>query len=162
MRRAIMSNAKSECEELLSAVMPFAEQMLQEHGEFFPFGASMDHDGEMAHAGGWTGEEQPESAEVIELLEQGFQEGAKNGEYEVTALVYDVRVAPPGNDIEDPSPSPSPEHRGGGLFDAIAVALDHRDDYSVVVYFPYSFDAGCELAIEAPFAGAGEGKIFGG
>ena len=126
--------------------MPFAEQMLREHHEFFPFGATMDNDGEMANAGGWTGDEQPESAEVIELLEKGLQEGAKNGEYKATALVYDVRIVPPGKQ---------------GKQDAIAVACDHRDNYSVVVYFPYSFDAGGELVIEAPFGSAGKGKVFG-
>ncbi len=44
--------------------------------------------------------------------------------------------------------------------DAIAVALDHRDDYSVIVIFPYSFKSDGKLEIEAPFVTKKEDKIF--
>jgi hypothetical protein len=33
--------AKDDCNQLLNAALPFAEQMLREHGEFLPFGAQM-------------------------------------------------------------------------------------------------------------------------
>ncbi len=140
-----MNDPKSECEELLNAVLPFAEEMLSKHHEFFPFGGTMSADGEIAHTAGWTGDEQPASTEVIELLERGFRAGAQRGEYKATALVFDIRTIPPGKEEKQ---------------DAIAVALDHRDDYSVVVIFPYSFTSGGELAIEDPFAMKGEEKIF--
>ena len=54
-------------------------------GEFFPFGCTMSADGEIAHSAGWTGAEQPTSAEVIELLNDGFRNGAQRGEYKATA-----------------------------------------------------------------------------
>ncbi|MEA2711218.1 MAG: hypothetical protein QOF78_3819 [Phycisphaerales bacterium] len=38
--------ANPDLDELLNALIPFAQQMLAEHGEFFPFGASMDAKGE--------------------------------------------------------------------------------------------------------------------
>jgi hypothetical protein len=132
-----MSNAEFECEELLSAVVPFAEQMLIKNREFFPFGTTLASDGQLAHAAGWTGEEQPSSAELIALLQSGFQKGASNGDYKATALVFDVRTMPPGKEVKQ---------------DAIAVALDHRDAYSIVVYFPYFFASTGELNIENPFA----------
>jgi hypothetical protein len=40
-------NAKADAETLLNAVMPFAERMLAEHGEFYPYGAAMKPDGEI-------------------------------------------------------------------------------------------------------------------
>ena len=43
--------------------------------------------------------------------------------------------------------------------DAIAVALDHRDGYSVMVIYPYRFHAG-RLVIEAPIAQQGAAEIF--
>lgn len=140
-----MADPKTECEEVMNAVLPFAEEMLTKHREFSPFGGTMSADGEIAHTGGWTGEEHPASTEVIELLEKGFRAGTQRGEYKATALVYDIRTIPPGKEEKQ---------------DAIAVALDHRDDYSVVVIFPYSFTSDGQLEIEAPFATRGENKIF--
>jgi len=43
-----MTRAGSECESLMSAVLPFAEQMLREHGEFFPYGVALKVDGQLA------------------------------------------------------------------------------------------------------------------
>src|SRR5438128_1871245 len=43
--------AKQDYNALLGALMPFAEQMLKKHGEFFPFGAAVSTTGEVgAHA----------------------------------------------------------------------------------------------------------------
>ena len=42
-----MSDAQTDAEELVNAVLPHAEGMLIAHGEFFPFGASMSLDGKI-------------------------------------------------------------------------------------------------------------------
>ncbi len=140
-----MPDPKSECEEVLNVVLPFTGDMLAKHREFFPFGGTMSVDGEITHTGAWTGGENPPSADVLELLENGLCAGAKRGEYKATALVYGIRTIPPGDEEER---------------DAIAVALDHRDDYSGVVIFPYAFTSDGGLLIESPFAIPGESKIF--
>ena len=140
-----MSDPKAQCEDVMNAVLPFAEEMLTKHREFYPFGGTMSADGEIAHTGGWTGDEQPESSEVIDLLEKAFRAAAARGEYKATALVYDIRTIPPGKHDKQ---------------DAIAVALDHGDKYSVIVIFPYSFAPNGQLEIDAPFASQGENKIF--
>jgi hypothetical protein len=140
-----MTTPKEDCEQLMSAVVPFAEEMLARHHEFYPFGGTMALSGEIAHTGGWTGEEHPPSAEIIALLEGGFRDGAARGEYKATALVVDVRTIPPGKSEKQ---------------DAIAVRLDHRDGYSVQVLFPYSYSSSGELLVEDPFAVKGQGSIF--
>jgi hypothetical protein len=129
----------------MSSVVPFAEEMLARHREFYPFGGTMSASGEIAHMGGWTGDEHPPSEEIVALLEDGFREGAVQGRYKATALVVDVLVIPPGKSVKQ---------------DAIAVRLDHRDSYSVQVLFPYSFSSSGELLVEDPFAVKGEGRIF--
>jgi hypothetical protein len=43
--------AHPELDELLDTLLPFAQQMLQKHGEFFPFGAAMTSSGEIRHVG---------------------------------------------------------------------------------------------------------------
>ncbi len=141
-----MSSAKEECESLMNSLMPFAEQMLTKHREFFPFGGTMGDDGEIKPVAASTEDEQPPSAELIELLNGAYRQQAQAGQVKATALVYDIQTIPPGKEEKQ---------------DAIAVSLDHRDDFSAVVVFPYAFDSDGALEIETPFAVQGENKIFG-
>lgn len=108
--------AKDDCNQLLNATMPFAEQMLRDHGEFLPFGAQMLPDGEIVSVAADDGEHHSRSQDLIDILQATFKEGAVEGDLVATALVYDVRVVPPG---------------GSQKSDAIALNLDHRDNYSV-------------------------------
>ncbi len=87
-----MPMPKAECESLMNAALPFAEKMLKQHGEFFPYGAALKENGEIASVAGYDGREQPPSKDVIGLLKQGFVQGAKAREYRATALVYDIKV----------------------------------------------------------------------
>jgi hypothetical protein len=141
----VTQTAKQDCEDLMNAVLPFAEELLGRYREFHPFGGTMATSGEISHVGGWTGDEHPPASEVIALLESGFRQGAARGEYRATALVVDIRTIPPGR---------------SGKQDAVAVRLDHRDAYSVQVILPYSFGPSGDLLLEEPFAIKGEGRIF--
>ena len=137
---------KEECEELMNSVFPFAQQMLSKHREFYPFGGTMSINGKIAHTASSTGEEHPASQPLIDLLEQGFREGAKRHQFKATAIVLDVRTIPPGKKEKQ---------------DAVEVRLDHVSGYSVRVVFPYAFSPQGKLEFSPPFAAAGEGKIFG-
>lgn len=113
---------KQQCKELMDSLLPFATQMLASHGEFFPFGGTIDANGKIGMTGGWTGEEHPPSSEVISLLHSAFVVGARERNYIATALVYDVRVVPPGEQAKT---------------DAIAIDVSHRDGISQTVIYPY-------------------------
>lgn len=139
-----VASPKSECEVLMNEALPLAEKMLKEHGEFYPYGLTLDAAGKVAHMGATDGTDRPKSAPLIELLRARFVDGAKAGKYLATALVYDVRVVDPSTGLKS---------------DAIAVALDHRDSYSVVVFFPYSLHQGKYLPGKL-FAQKGEGRVF--
>jgi len=139
-----MAEAKSECEDLMNAALPFAEQMLAEHGEFYPFGMVLTREDENAGISGYSGDERPPSSEVIGSIKWAFARGARQAHFRATALVYDVRVVVPATDETS---------------DAVAFALDHRDKYSVVVFVPYKLAAGSPVFGEV-FAQQGEGEIF--
>ena len=128
----------------MDAVLPFAEQMLTTYGEFFPFGGAMRPDGKLVSVAGDAGNEHPKSVDVIAIMKKGMIAAARKGEYKATAVVYDVRVK-----------LPSTEEKS----DAISVSLNHRDNYSVIVLFPYKIDAG-KLILGTAFAQKGEGDIF--
>ena len=129
----------------MQELVPVAGQMLTEHREFYPYGGTMSMSGEVAHVAGWTGTEHPPSLEIIAALKEEFKDGAAQGRYRATALVYDVRVKPPGKTEKQ---------------DAIAVNLDHRDAYSVIVFFPYTFSLQGKLELETAFATRGDKSIF--
>ena len=139
-----MSDAKSDVEDLMNAALPFAQEMLTNHGEFYPYGHAMKPDGEIVSVGAKGSSDHPPSQELIDILKHAFREGAASGEYKATAIVYDIFTIPPGETEKT---------------DAIAVALDHVDEYSVVVIFPYKIVDG-SVSLNAPFAQRGSGDIF--
>ncbi len=139
-----MEQGKADSQELIDSVLPFAEQMLAEHGEFFPYGGAMKPNGEIISIGATDGDEHPPSSELISLLKNALMKSAKSKEYKAVALVYDVRV-------------PLPET--GEKSDAIAIDLDHESGYSIIVFLPYSLRNG-QLELGQIFAQAGSNDIF--
>jgi hypothetical protein len=125
----------------MNMLLPFAEKMLREHGEFSPYGGAMLADGSLTMLAASDGREYPASRDLIALMESDFRAHAHRGTYEATAMVYDVRTVPPGATEKT---------------DAMAVRLDHARGYSVVVMIPYRLVQG-EGEV---FATKGAGSIF--
>jgi hypothetical protein len=128
----------------MNRLLPVAERMLREHGEFYPYGGVMLPDGSMQQFAVYEGKERPKSKELYDLMLAQFREGALQGAYKATAIVYDVLTVPPGASEKT---------------DAIAVRLDHRDDYSVVVMIPYRRTGG-QVATGPVFAVKADGPLF--
>lgn len=138
-----MSDPQGDCEKLLGLAITFAEQMLTENGEFYPFGAAMAPDGELSAVSAYDGQEHPRAEEVIEFLKEALQDGARGGRYIATALAYDARISLPS----------------GGASDAVTVLLDHRDDLSLIVQFPYRREDGA-VSFDPPISQNGGSDIF--
>jgi hypothetical protein len=114
-RDAASSEAQADLDGLLNAVLPFAEQQLARHGEFFPFGAAISEGGQMALLGGDPGlGERPQSQAVLDLLYQGARDPASG--YRAAAFATDLRAE--GSD-------------------AVRVELEHREGSVLVVLVPY-------------------------
>jgi hypothetical protein len=136
---------KLELEKLLDAVMPFAKQMLTNHSEFFPYGATMDANGKITSVGGYTGDEHPKFTEVIDLLKSAYRRDGDTGKIMACALAYDIRAIPPGQTQKT---------------DAVAVDLDHRDGMSIIVIYPYAVGTDKKLQLGTPYAVKGKREIF--
>lgn len=119
-------------------------QALERRGNFLPYGGATNRSGEIVMVGGYDGNEHPPANEIIHLIKQGFIQSAESGGYKATALVYDARVTLPSS---------------GEKSDAIAVSLNHKDNYSVIVLFPYTLQNN-QLSIGEPFAQYGEADVF--
>ena len=139
------NKAKSDSEALMNAMLSRAEQMLEKYGEFIPFGGAMKQNGEIVNVAGFDEDDYTSSQNVIDLFKDSFRAAGRKGEYKATAIIFDVEVIPPGSEQET---------------DAIAIALDHKDRYSVIVLFPYHITDG-EVEFGETFAEDGENDIFG-
>jgi len=129
----------------MSALLPVAEQMLGEHRVLRPFGCTLSVTDQIVQVGGWDALAAPNDTALIAQFRESFRDGAARGELKATALSYCARSAVPGK---------------GEAQDAVFVHLNHRDNYSLVVTFPYRFGAEGELVIEEPFANDGEYDVF--
>ena len=115
--------AHPELDALFNALLPFAQKMLREHGEFYPFGAVMTSSGEIRHVGAkMEDDDHPQSQPLIELLTETFKKQAKKGELRAAGICYDVLTVPPGKAQKR---------------DAICCGLEHCLGEAVDVFTPY-------------------------
>jgi hypothetical protein len=115
-RDSLSKQALADVDVLLDAVVPLAQQMLEERGEFFPYAMKLTEGGDTAMVAVSEGE-RPASTEMLAKLYLGL-----NGERQTlraTAVVSDVRIAAPA----------------GG---AIRVEIEHRDGAAIAMLLPYS------------------------
>ena len=113
-RDAASQQAQDDLDGLLNAALPFAQQMLGEHGEFFPAVAVDMHSDTRMIMGDPDLRERPPSAEVLSTILQELQRSRQ--EFRAVARVADVRVADS---------------------DAVRVELEHSEWPSMAVLLPY-------------------------
>jgi hypothetical protein len=118
--------ANPDLNQLLSALLPFAEQMLAKHGEFLPFAMAMKPNGEIEAVGAYDGDEHPPPQTLIELTTLAFKQQAREGQIRAAGICYDVRTVPPGHTEK---------------CDAVCASLEHHTGESVDVYLPYEKDS---------------------
>ncbi|MFZ6002469.1 MAG: hypothetical protein ACOYXM_00915 [Actinomycetota bacterium] len=107
--------AQDDLDGLVGAALPFAEEMLDQRGEFFPYALALDEAGEArVVAGDPGGGEQPASLDVLATLIEGLR--LEKDSLRAVALVSDVRL---------------PES------DAVRVELEHREGHALAVFLPY-------------------------
>jgi hypothetical protein len=138
-----MGEPQDDCNALLVAVIPFAEQMLGEFGEFFPFGATMAPDGEITASAAYDGKDTPTSADVIDWLKETFRSEASKGAIIATAIVYEVGL----------------QSAETGASNAIVAECDHAGGFSARVVFPFTLEAG-QVSLLPNFHDDGDGDIF--
>ena len=141
-----MSDAETESEELVNAVLPHVEGMLNAHGECFPFGGAITLDGEIAQLAVDEKHRDSPIEAVVEALKSKLRSGAGSNTYRATALVFPIHAQLPGADDET---------------EAVAIALDHQANYSVVLIIPYVLSDGA-VEFGESVAQQGEREIFRG
>jgi hypothetical protein len=121
-----MAEPKQEIEALLNFLLPFAEEMLNKNGEFFPYAATVAADGEVAAVATDLGED-PDVADLLVALHAQLGVEAAQGSIRASGIAADVTLTDPDS---------------GETTDAVQLELDHADADAVDIYVPYESAAG--------------------
>jgi hypothetical protein len=114
--------AHPDLDALMNDLLPLAERLLAEHGEFYPFGATIASDGRHISVGAKTESDRPPSKELIDIMTEAFRTDASEGQIRAAGICFDVCVVPPGQVDKT---------------DAIQLALE-RENEAVDVFIPYA------------------------
>lgn len=140
---------KEECELLVENFLPFVEQSLQKKKGFLPVGAVLGTDKQIMSIAICDEKlDNSPTIEIVNLYVELYQGQAEKGEIVASFLAYDTVIT----------------HPQLGEIDAIAVNLDHVEDYSIIVFWPYRLKKKGvfknSVVLLEPIANAGEYKIF--
>jgi hypothetical protein len=137
---------RTDFNEMVTPILGMAESMLEEAGEFRPFGARVAAGGQMALIDVTTSLEAPSNPLIIDALYATFRLEARAGTIRACAVCWDALV---------------PRAEGGGLMDAIAIGLEHRDGDPTIVLCGYEREPSGDFRFEAPVTEAGRPHVFG-
>ena len=114
-RDSASPQTQDDLDRLLDESLPFAQELLEKNGEFFPYAIALTASGELKHVAGDPGEgDQPSSVAVLQTLVEGLREEADTNR--AAAVVSDVRLSDS---------------------DAVRVELEHSEGQAIVVLLPY-------------------------
>ncbi|MFD0739973.1 hypothetical protein ACFQZQ_11870 [Lysobacter koreensis] len=116
---------KKQAEGLMNELLSFAEKMLNEHGEFHPFGGYLRASGAVVHVGVESSPDNSKSQQKIDALIESFKQLATQGKAIAFGIAVDVKL--PRDD--------------GSKSDAIEVLLEHQEGYCAEVFFRYEIGA---------------------
>ena len=136
---------RDEMDSLLNTLLPFAQQQLERHGEFFPFAASIDSTGAPRMLAVDLGDEHPESTDVIDSLYEALARSAAGGEIRAAGVCADVRVTAPGSAEQT---------------DAIRTSIEHAEGDPVEVFMPYAKRRMRGFEFRDLFAQPGTPRVF--
>lgn len=127
-----------DLDQLLSASLEAATQLLSAEGEFYPFAVALTEAGELVAPTVEPEDDQPTAEQVVDLLIEALRDGREA--IRAAAVVSDVMIA------GDP----------GQERDAIRVELEPRVGDAVTVVVPYSEGP----VLDEPFGMAGTARVF--
>jgi hypothetical protein len=121
-----MAEPTDEIQELVNFLLPHAERMLSEHGEFYPYAAAVDSAGSIEPVGPAVESEDPDVSDILVALHADLRDQAAEGTIRASGIAADVTLTDPDS---------------GETTDAVQIELDHADGDALDVYVPYEREA---------------------
>jgi hypothetical protein len=137
--------AHPDFDRLLAELLPFAERMLLQYGEFYPFAKSMSLVGEIRDVGGWDGNEHPSSSDLIRFLVDGLRHQAELGIIRAYGICLNVRARKSEDAL---------------MTDAICCRLEHVNGEAVAVFIPYHKTPTTEVFYGNLWANLSKAEVF--
>lgn len=137
---------RTDFDELVMPLLGLAESMLANSVEFRPFGARLAAGGQMALIDVAPTLKSPSNPLIVDALYATFRLEARAGTIRACAVCWDALV---------------PREAGGGMTDAIAIGLEHRDGGPTVVVCGYEREPSGAIRFADPVSGVGRRHVFG-
>jgi hypothetical protein len=137
---------RTDFNELLMPLLGLAEQLIEQRGQFRPFGARLAAGGQLAVVDVAPALEDPSNPLIVDALFAAFRQEARAGTIRACAVCWDAVV---------------PREEGGGLTDAIAIELEHQDGDPTIVLEPYEREPTGFIHFEAPVRSNARRHVFG-
>jgi hypothetical protein len=138
-----MDEPREEIEQLLRYLLPFAEERLNQEGEFRPYAAMVAADGSLKSVESEENQD-PDVGELLLALHAELREQAAEGAIRASGIAADVTLTDPDSGEET---------------DAVQLELDHVETDAVDVYVPYT--TGNEgIKFGELVAAAGQAPVF--
>ena len=136
------TEASDDLDALLDHLLTNAVEQLEAEGDFHPFAAAIDEDGELRMVGMEPETDEPSPQEIVDQLVASLAAAAERGEIRAAAVCANVTL--PGE---------------GGEAEAALVQLEHRDDDPVDIALPYELH-GDHIHTGELVAGVGKRRVF--
>src|SRR3954462_11114722 len=81
-------------EEVMNYCLGFAKQMLEAHGEFYPFGSTLVPSGAVTATAAHLGEERPKGSEMYRVLHGAMRAQFQKREILAAGLASNVNIPP--------------------------------------------------------------------
>ncbi len=137
---------RTDFNEMVTPLLGLAEKLLESSGEFRPFGARLAAGGQLALIDVAPALDEPSNPLIVDALYATFRLEARAGTIRACAVCWDALV---------------PRQQGGGLMDAIAIGLEHRDGEPTIVLCGYERDLTGGIFFEDPITAVGRRHVFG-
>ena len=142
----MQAEIRTDFNDLVLPILGLAEKMLEQDGEFAPFGARLAAGGQMALVDVAETLDEPTNPLIVDALYAAFRLEARSGMIRACAVCWDALV---------------PRNEGGGLMDAIAIGLEHRDGDPTIVLCGYEREPTGDYRFDDPVTATGRRHVFG-
>lgn len=128
---------QSDAQKLISYSVSFAEKLLLEFGEYYPFAAKVELSGDLTPFGIHEGEEYPESQKVINELTAFLEDELNGSKIRAYCISYDVRVT---------------NEKYSSSIDTVLISFRHKGVKGMLnYYYPYIIDTDKKIEFKEPW-----------
>jgi hypothetical protein len=137
--------SRADQDEVVNPMFEFALKMVVEQGEFYPFGAVLQADGQVRLMAGRMGSDRPKASQVIAMLDEGLRSQIERERPRAVGICLGVKITHP---------------KVGQNVDALLARIEDADGEAVNVYLPYERNAAGGLRTGEPVGEKGKRTLY--